>query len=736
VYIAIPEKQKVRLKSLIDTIGVRGAEGIGAVLLILLFSLLHLPLHTLIVITLIAVAAWFTASILLGREYPELLRNRLQRKDLDFATVKEQLFSTDFYRLLPQLLREGEPQNIYDLLEILEKSDKRWLGRYVQIPLRHEDPKIRLKALQLLFRQDGNLSSTVKNLLDDTDRRIRAEAAHYLCIHSELKTGQTEKFLEENDLVLQAAVCACALKTRPDEKIVYEKLEQLIKESLASSDPEPRVEIAHVLEFAPSSEHVERICAILLKDPEEKVRKAALAMIERTHPARMFPLLIRLTRDTSLLKEVRSALAAYGEALLPQLQKIMEDGEASLEQKKLALKVAGDIGGAPAAGFLLETAKHKNVSARFAALKALNRLRKKQPCEPDVKILSSLLEEEVVGIEKQLEWEAAFSANKEHLLWKLLRQRRQWGIERIFRMLGLLFDSEAIYSTYLAWMSGNFRKTDTALEFLDTLITPDLRTRILPLLEFEGPVSLTEIGTENVKNQDADSKMAIAPMNKKRPEMTRKDAFFSLLREREPVLSSLAITDLTGQELRDWQDKIRKELKDFPSDKMVEETLTWRLNMNTETDAKENTPTTIQKMEFLNKFDIFARLGAQELLLLAEVSEIKTFEANEQIYKEGESAQEIYGVIDGAVKLSRSKGHVRTIKPGGTFGTHEVLANKPHIFSATAKMNTRCLRIDRESFGEILEEYPSIARGIFAVLVDQIEQLTDKVLDASQNGTP
>ncbi len=190
LYLAIPNHAKIRLRSFMDTIGVRISEGVGAILLVLLFSVGNLPPSVLAPISMSFLAIWIGSTILLGREYPQVLENAIQRREVDLAAAKATFFTSDFYRLLPELLQSSEKRTMMDLLELLETSDER-LGPYLGPLLQHEDADVRLKALQLLFTQDDDLSHQVEQLLDDADRRVRVEAIHYLCLRSPV--GPMEK---------------------------------------------------------------------------------------------------------------------------------------------------------------------------------------------------------------------------------------------------------------------------------------------------------------------------------------------------------------------------------------------------------------------------------------------------------------------------------------------------------------------------------------------------------------
>jgi trk system potassium uptake protein TrkA len=140
----------------------------------------------------------------------------------------------------------------------------------------------------------------------------------------------------------------------------------------------------------------------------------------------------------------------------------------------------------------------------------------------------------------------------------------------------------------------------------------------------------------------------------------------------------------------------------------------------TEASKEPDSLTTIQKLESLSKVDIFSRLGPHELLLLANSSAVQDYPTGEVIYREGETAHHIYNLINGRVELRREPDQIEEIRPGGSFGALAVLSGQPRFFTAQVTEPARCIKVEREAFWEMVEDYPSAARAIFEVLSGQI----------------
>ncbi len=307
ILMAIPAYQKIRLKSLIETVGIRTSELVGCVVLIALFTSGEFPLTTLTIVNIGLTLVWFACALWLGmHEYPNLLRENLRREDLDLATVRENLFSNEFYRILPALLRNANKDTILSILELLESSEKNWLGRYLTC-IDNSDAEVRLRTLHLLFLQKTDMKYKVKRLLTDPDPRVKAEAVHYMCSRSRAPREYINRFQKDEDLAIRAACCAPGLKA--GTKDCFDELETILKIAEKDKNTVALEEIAHLLQFVAPTDFSILVYKRLLSNPSIDVRKAALQSIGHTKPQLLIPILLKLTRVPALKSEVRLTLS-------------------------------------------------------------------------------------------------------------------------------------------------------------------------------------------------------------------------------------------------------------------------------------------------------------------------------------------------------------------------------------------------------------------------------------------
>ena len=129
---------------------------------------------------------------------------------------------------------------------------------------------------------------------------------------------------------------------------------------------------------------------------------------------------------------------------------------------------------------------------RFRVLTALNKLRAAGSSRPlDTKLVETVLAAEVVG---HLRWYQIlgtldYAVNSSEPVAQGLRESMTQEVERIFRLVKLLSPVYDLESAYVGLQSSKRDIHDNALEFLENILKPQLRTMLLPLLDATSPCS-------------------------------------------------------------------------------------------------------------------------------------------------------------------------------------------------------------------------------------------------------
>ena len=131
----------------------------------------------------------------------------------------------------------------------------------------------------------------------------------------------------------------------------------------------------------------------------------------------------------------------------------------------------------------------------------------------------------------------------------------------------------------------------------------------------------------------------------------------------------------------------------------------------------------------LRKVPMFAKLEPSKLRLLAFTSQLLTFEDGEILFNKGDPSDGAYLVLDGDVEVLVGSGD--DVAVAGVLGINElvgemgVLANAPRSATIRARGQVVALRIETDSFLDLLANNPSVS-------LDVMRQLSLKLALAHQ----
>jgi hypothetical protein len=129
---------------------------------------------------------------------------------------------------------------------------------------------------------------------------------------------------------------------------------------------------------------------------------------------------------------------------------------------------------------------------------------------------------------------------------------------------------------------------------------------------------------------------------------------------------------------------------------------------------------TVEKVLFLDSAPLFAGLSGDELAALAQITLEQEYQADEVLFEEGQPPDHLYIIVSGKVEVFHRVGeHERPVAYLGEkecVGEMAILDDEPRSASVKAVEPTLVLKVDRESFRELILERPQISFAIFKIL--------------------
>jgi len=135
---------------------------------------------------------------------------------------------------------------------------------------------------------------------------------------------------------------------------------------------------------------------------------------------------------------------------------------------------------------LLENVLERDVNLRFKVICALNKLHRDHPEIPlDLQMLETVLAAEILGHYRTYQIMEAIAGpeNVEDPVGVALAHSLQQELERIFRLMGLLYPQVDLHAVYVGLQSKDRTVHANSLEFLENFLKSALRATLVPLLD-------------------------------------------------------------------------------------------------------------------------------------------------------------------------------------------------------------------------------------------------------------
>jgi AAA family ATP:ADP antiporter len=342
----------------------------------------------------------------------------------------------------------------------------------------------------------------VEKLLTDSNISIRADAIRFISLQSENKMSKLVRgFLSHSDREIRHAAISCIANygDEPDKALITN---QLIEEMLSYRGPHEisgRVEIARALgsiELPESNKYLR----MLLDDNSQIVRIETIKSIGKQHDRDFVPWLISKLADNELRPHCRLALSMFGSAVLGTLHDYLNDEKQPLTVRRHIPRVMALIPNQESVNFLIHSLESQSSWLTYDVLKGLSKLRARSF---DLKFSERDIEAALINETRHF-YEVLQIMNSQNgnetaeslLLQKALRERLDANLEKIFRLMGLRYPPRDIYNAYLSVVSNQRIERAKALEFLDSLLSANIKKFVLPILDEISPEVTARKGRE------------------------------------------------------------------------------------------------------------------------------------------------------------------------------------------------------------------------------------------------
>ena len=491
LYLPVPTAIKLPAKSFIDTVAWRAGDGLAGVVVLLLATIGGLGPKYLSLVTLPAIGLWLLLASRVHHRYVATLEESLQQHKLETERASSQLLDRETTEVLASRLGAVDPKEILYALELLGGGQQQGAAHpAVRGLLDHPDAEVRRRALSILSEGgDRSVVARAEALLHDSDLEVRTEALLYLSRHAQVdplsRLGDLADF---PDFSVRAAVVAVLARLGDDRIEAAEPLFAAMVAEAGEPGRRTRLEAARLAERMPLP--FEDSLRLLVRDEDAEVARTAIRAVTRADPAAYLDLLITRLGESALAGEVKEALLAAGEEATLPLAEALANRRCPTAARRAIPEVLERIGGERAAEVLADSLLDGDGALRLRILVALAGLRDARPDLPiDPELLESALGAEVLGHYRSYQVLGIISAPGpgQQPLERGLRAAMREELERIFRLLDLMHPRRDFRAAWVALQSGNAVIHDQALDLLESLLRPETKALLIPLVDPEIP---------------------------------------------------------------------------------------------------------------------------------------------------------------------------------------------------------------------------------------------------------
>lgn len=486
LYLPVPTEQTLAAKSFIDTVVWRLGDGLAGLTILVFAGVLHFNAITISWVTLLLLGGWLAAAWVARRQYVVNLQDSIHHYRLDAERGGAAALERTAAAMLTRQLSGTDSTEVLYALSLLGGSSGHRSHPAVRGLLAHESAAIRAEAIRVLDESgDTGAAAAIEKALYDPDLTVRTRALLYAAHHTHIDPlDRIEQLGEFEDFSIRAAMVTFLAQGGGTENLDAARL--LLDRMLTDENPRTRVEAARLLELLP--DRFETQIRQVLTDGSPAQVRYAIRAVGRLRARRLAGRVIERLADDSLAPDAIEALAAFGDRLVGTLRDTLVDPGTDVAIRRHLPAVLLGIGSPAAYVVLAESLLDPDTQVRIGLISALNKLRDLNPnWALDTRMVETVLGAEIMGHYRSYQILGAIGAQLDDPapVTASLRDAMERELERIFRLMKLLFPSQDLHSAYVGVQSTNPVVHDNALEFLENVLQPELRRVLLPLLDSE-----------------------------------------------------------------------------------------------------------------------------------------------------------------------------------------------------------------------------------------------------------
>jgi AAA family ATP:ADP antiporter len=459
LYIPIPPDIKYRAKVFIDMFVNKLARGIGALLILLAFSVFQMSrdnsaqiVRYMSILVIVFTMIWIILDLLITREYVNIVKKSLKIKWQDADRLIGEKIDVDMTKLVFDTLESKNRSSVLYAMNLFDLVKKEMLSPELKKIISQKSDEIMASSLDSLFELDGEvLIPEMEDTFDEESLDVQVKEIMSLDVYQELMKKQIDKIISQEGREAEVS----------------------------------RMEAAKVMGMMEPSPSLIRSLNRLIRNDSPEVVSYAVESAEKLKRREFVPFIIHHLSNPYVERVAHKALVTYGDKIIGTLKDYLGDSDEAMKLRKAIPDILADIGTQRAAELLALEMGKDNKDVELEIISAMYKIKSKKPqINFPEKIISAgilvKIKESYVILNEIYE---LMSDKKKQFLAKDLENNLAQTLRRIFELLSLIYPHEDMIKAYQNICDGTKKALDYSIEFLDNTVKKDIMEFLLPLVE-------------------------------------------------------------------------------------------------------------------------------------------------------------------------------------------------------------------------------------------------------------
>lgn len=514
----LPTALKNNTKSFIDVVVDSFATGVAGLLLVFIIKGFEWESYQVAWLILGLVLIWAYLIFRTRNSYYETFKNNLRgTSEVSVSSVSQN--KSNVLEGMRSVFKSGtEKQILFMLDKLMEINDKRFTED-VRSLLVSPSNKVKTAALKNLYFLDSHtIPVNCNDLLHSGDEELVIATLDFLLLHARNEPDAVfNQYLDhENETIASAALFTLG-KESSHNKILQSRyqLSDRLEQRIRMSAGELNATLLLTIGVSKIEKYYSKIHEALSSE-EVAIQIAGIKAVGLSRDFCFIEDLLKHIVKKQLRAEVIAALRNFDESSMDYLVDLVKERRCDIEVCRFVPKVLEAFANQIAVNKLFLLFSDVDLSIRLEVVRSLSNLRMTndhisfnrfkvvnkiyEECKLYDRTLDAMHTQIIIAYrnrkKSKLEVQQEERDARASLL-ELLERRLDSGLERIFKLLGLKYPHEDVMMAYSRLLSEEEDERSSAIDFLDNLLTGNLKYKLFPIIE----EAVTDYDSEEVRQE-------------------------------------------------------------------------------------------------------------------------------------------------------------------------------------------------------------------------------------------